>query len=493
MISYNKTNSVLYIFCSLLLISVPWILLLLIFLFTGASLSGAHPLWSDELIYWHETLSFIQKGVHTGYYTVNELLPHFLSFGAHGFGTTITYSLYAVLLGWNYNSLVLANNLFISFAFMFLIVTVRPPIKKIFLLFVFYLTYMPLVFYCSTSMSELLNYAVLILYFVLLYLYLKSMQDKTNKRNALFAFLLFFSVYISFIRIIYIILILPVLLKKRNVSAFNRNLSVTLVIWLFVSAIIYIVNSLFTSPFPFSFLYRLFHSPSAGCFLYEFQKHFFNNIMLFFSFTKGSFMEILQRYFIFLVWIFLLWKSDIIQSKFKIYKINFLIPFLLLSLLLLINIMAYDVSGWRDYRIIAPLLFGSIVFVTLIENSRLIKYAISFNLIVFVFFVFTFDQYKGFFSAERYETINENIDLKFIEYEAKANSYFENTITIDNFDPDIVLNIPSGLGIDFYLKDSPVNDSLKSKYIYSSKEFILDTYRIISKSDQGILYQKIKD
>src|ERR1035437_6057460 len=84
-ILFSKTTR---LFTYFLLISTPWILLLIVTKFVSHnSLSMLIPCWNDEISYWHEILSFSSKGLNFGYYTINEVPPKLLSFGTHGFGT----------------------------------------------------------------------------------------------------------------------------------------------------------------------------------------------------------------------------------------------------------------------------------------------------------------------------------------------------------------------------------------------------------------------
>ena len=72
-----------YIIYSVLLVSTPWILLIVTVALSGGTIAASHPIWSDELGYWHEILSFTEKGLDFGYYTINERIPQVLSLFIH--------------------------------------------------------------------------------------------------------------------------------------------------------------------------------------------------------------------------------------------------------------------------------------------------------------------------------------------------------------------------------------------------------------------------
>src|ERR1035437_8603 len=208
----NKAN----LFLGLLLIASPWILLFITTnLIAHHSVFSSVPCWSDELSYWHELLSFTRKGLNVGYSTIDENTPKFLAFGTHGSGTVTVYALFAKAFGWKAYSIVIANAFFMSLAFLMLILTVKPGSKNILLILIFSLTYTPLVLYASTSMSELLNFSLIIVYGGLL-----SAYFKLGGKKLLVAMLLFCTA-ISFVRIIYVILFLPLLFKRKNGVRFD--------------------------------------------------------------------------------------------------------------------------------------------------------------------------------------------------------------------------------------------------------------------------------
>jgi len=489
-IKSRKIKHLTYTLCSIFLILSPWILLFVSALLAKGTIATNHPVWSDELGYWHEILSLSMKGLNFGYYTINEEIPQYLSFGTHGFGIISAYVPFAKVFGWNLNSMVLANNFYISIAFLLLVVMIRPSIKTLLLTAFFYLTYMPLIFYNFTSMAELINYAFLIIYFVLFYSYMKT----ERYRKALFIILLIFTLYISFTRIIYIVLILPVLLEHFKVTGFNKGFLKVLAIWVPLSALLYLINSLFVAPFPYSFLNELFATTSISEFLYVFQKHFFNNIVNFVHFGRDTALQVFQRYFVLIFVVLFTWKSDVIKYKFKKWDFPFFVCSFILILTLLINFAAYDVFSWRDFRVIAPILFSTIVFITFAGNTSFIKGALSINIIILIIFIAVMpSSYRKneVFTKDRYQKIEDNAILKSIEYKPSVNSPFENTIAIEGFYPEIHLNIPAGIGISACFHG--ISDSLRSHYLYTVEPYDLKTYRLIKSSEKGFLYEKIKD
>lgn len=474
----NKTQLLL----SLLLIASPWILLFITTrLIAHHSVFNSVPCWSDELAYWHEILSFSVKGFDFGYYSINEVLPKYLSFGTHGIGAVSVYGLFAKLFGWKAYSIVIANAFFISMAFSMLILLVKISSKNLLYILVLTLTYTPLILFSPTSMTELLNYSVLIIYIALLYCYIQREGKKW------LVFLLLFCTAISFIRIIYVILFLPLLVKRKDQFKFDGKMLISSLIWIVFSCLLFVLNNTVVSPYPDSFLNELFKSNGFTDFVSNFVSHFIQNAWYLINPVSENSIQVLQRYFVIFICLFCLWKSRMIQSKFRTIEIDYFIVFLMLFLFLLVTIAAYDVYDWRDYRVLAPVLYGCILYLILNGKLNLVYSALAFNMIG-IFLLFITPQVLESFNKGRYDKLLGNPILNKIEYVVNPISEFENTLVVQQFNKNAVLNIPAGIGITY---SDVLSDKLKSKYIFSDKKLNLLTYKIISSNETGYLYVKL--
>ena len=479
----DKQNKI-RLLLGLMLIASPWLLLFITTnLLAHHSVFNSVPCWSDELAYWHEILSLSQKGFDFGYYSMNELLPKYLSFGSHGFGSVSVYALFGKIFGWKTYSIVIANAFFLSLAFLFLNLQVKLPSKKLLVILAFCVTYTPLILFSPTSMTELLNYSVLIVYFGLLYVYFKQ------SRKSLLLFLLVFCTTISFVRIIYIILFLPLLFKRNKDFKFDLKFLVYFICWILFSALLFIFNNLFISPYPDSFLNELLSCSGFSEFVSNFVVHFIQNSLNLFNPVSENPLQVLGRYFCVFVCVICLIKSNLIQTRFKKIETAYFVVFLILFLFLLINIAAYDVFDWRDYRVMAPVLFGSVLFLILNEKQFNSYSFFIFNLLGIVFLLMS-PQVLTAFNANRYIKTARNPLFNHIEYRKQPDSRFENTIVVQQLDVNTVLNIPAGIGITC---SDTLSDKLNSKYIYSKNKQDLLTYKIIDSNESGFLYQKILD
>jgi len=182
-----------------------------------------------------------------------------------------------------------------------------------------------------------------------------------------------------------------------------------------------------------------------------------------------------------------LWKSNLIQSKFKSFVLDYFVVFLILFLFMLINIAAYDVFDWRDYRVLAPVLYGCVLLLILSDKLTVAYCSLVYNLIG-VMVLFLSPQVLESFSDGRYIQPTENILLNRLEYTVNPTSRFENTVVLQKFDKNTVLNIPAGIGITY---SDVLSDNLRSRYLFSEKRIFLSTYKLIDSNASGYIYEKI--
>lgn len=108
------------LFWIILLMVTPWgVCELITWLTFGHHFYEAIPLWSDELCYWHESLSFASVGLKMGYSTFSEHIPAWSCFGPHGIGATLLYTPMAMLCGANYDFITITNLLLLTLALFF--------------------------------------------------------------------------------------------------------------------------------------------------------------------------------------------------------------------------------------------------------------------------------------------------------------------------------------------------------------------------------------
>ncbi|GEM_PF-859539 len=465
---------------ALLLIASPWLILVAISLITSHSVTQSIPVWSDELSYWHEILSLSQKGLYHGYYAYNEVIPAISTFGPHGFGTVSVYALFAKLFGWRAYSIPLANAFFMSLALLSLVLILKPTAKLITIILLFTVSYTPYLLFSITSMSEGLNYALLTVYFVFLYAFMQR-----GTKRLLFTLLVSCTAF-SFVRIIYIVLFLPLFFIRDKELIFNRKSLLYFISGIFFAAILFLITSRLVSPYPDSFLHDLFNLNGISPKLSFFSVHLKDNLLNFINPLSDNFIQAVERYFVLLVLVYSLVKSDLLQSNFKNIEIRYFVVFLILLSVLSITLCAYDVFDWRDYRVLATVLYGCVLFLILNSDRPEWIGIFTINTLVLLILIFAAPVFD-LFSDGRYKQPAKSSVLNRIEYSINAASPFENTIDIQLSSPNIVLNVPAGTGI---CTVNGFSDKLQAKYIFSEKELKLATYKLIDFDKLGYLYKK---
>ena len=202
----KKQKSLKYI-CYIIYILAPVILLLFLsFSCNRNAFSGkpiAYCIWNDEVGYWREIFSFSEHGFNTGYIGINESIPKFGQFSTHGFFPAFFYYPFAKILGWPNNAIVISNLIFIIICFALVIIFYNPNISQTLMLTCLYLFFSPIALFAETSMTEILNYGFLALFFIFFYKYCNSEQK--YKKHFLFLTILVGTIC-SFYRIIYVVL-----------------------------------------------------------------------------------------------------------------------------------------------------------------------------------------------------------------------------------------------------------------------------------------------
>ena len=256
--------------------------------------------------------------------------------------------------------------------------------------------------------------------------------------------------------------------------------------WFLSGVTLFILNGLLVSPYPDSFLNELFSSTDIGEFIRNFANHFFQNTINFINPLSENLIQVCERYFIIFVMVYSLLKSNVLHLKSKKNEIEYFIVFLMLFLFTLLNITVYDVFDWRDYRVLAPVLLGSVLFLIVNGKHFIFNSTLTINVFIVAILMFSPTVVESFM-ANRFAKPVENKLLSEIKYDNNATSRFDNTIVLNHFTANEVLNIPAGIGITYC---DVLSDNLKSRFIFSDKKIKLTSYKLINFNNSGYLYRK---
>lgn len=137
---------------------------LLLHIVHGASYADFAPQWSDEVIYWHQTVSFAAAGYNSGYYTVAEAPASIGPYYVWGALTPALYGSVASVFGWAWWSHIVLHLIVLAASTVFFIVGTRPTRWQLVLLALTLATYVPLLLYSATAMQQVLHLAFALLF-----------------------------------------------------------------------------------------------------------------------------------------------------------------------------------------------------------------------------------------------------------------------------------------------------------------------------------------
>lgn len=489
----------------------PFILMLILSKIWCQNIFLARPFWSDEVGYWREIYSFAECGFKTGYIGINELIPKVGQFSTHSFFPAFFYYPFAKILNWPVNGIVISNLIFIIVCFALVIVIYKPNISQTLMLTCLYSFFSPVLLFVETSMTEILNYGFLALFFVLFYKYLSS----EGKRRKYFLILTILAGTIcSFYRITYVVLlILPVLV----LSDFKlKKFTALLLPYGIYSGLLYLVTSIFTAPYQLGVLYKFTHSSSIFESIKVILINCKSNIRDLFSITNGYNLEAgfrLLYVIVLAIYLFCIFLNITVKKSFLVIslkeKINkfYIIQFVLLFLPLIIVIVIYDMHTNREVRVLAPFLWAS--FFNLIIYKKTLSLKI-FKPIFAMFFIFSMIVWpKNFYmNNERYSNVEKRdftLIKNVVQYESDASDPFKNTISTNvAFDFELWSSLDPGIGIQWLTSDFELEDC-KSKYLLINKDkgknedsedddesededIEIAEYEIKGKTDFGYLY-----
>ena len=492
-IAHIKKNMA-YNLVSLMFIGTPFILLLIFFL-TGENPFLSIPEWSDEIAYWSQIRNFADVGFSNGYQGIWPEISKIGAFGNHGIGPILLYGLYSLIFGWELNSIVICNALWIVMAFTLVRVIIKPRITVMLSIMLMYLMYLPILKYHATSMTEIPNYAILVITFTFLAAYQKS---RKSYWVPIIIFVICFSVLY---RQINIVLFIP-LAYVYSEYKINKKFFLAAIIFGGTVLLAYSLKSYTAAQYSMGYLSSLSSLESLGEVIASLTKHSIQNIIAFISLKSADgLVQIAQRYLYagITIWIAILAfmkrkNSESIAKKYDV-EPTFIIAAFVAFTSWGIVIGGYDVFDWRDYRSLAPVLWA-VVFYCIITNKFEKKHIASILTVLVLscgVFIAT-DNFGDFVRPSQALTLsNASVEkvLKSVEYTEDAETPYENTLIYNQFHTDVAYLMPKGIGIPWYMMDvSP----MPAKYVLLhnaqlDEEYMVD-YEVTAQEGEYILYTK---
>ena len=475
-----------------LLILAPWIQLAVISLVLGKNALATYPVWSDELDYWRNLFCWVNGGFTQGYNGISEYAAPLGTLSVHGFIPILLYGGWVKLFGLTHYSIVLCNAVWVSVAAAVFCGLLRPKAwiasgtAGLLMLFV------PAVLYASTSMTELFNYAILLLYVA--FLVRSENGGGWWARVLCWVLVVFACLY----RITYFVLFLPLLVKsglsKKTIGLALLALTLTLCA--------YGVGVAFTAPYPAGFLYNWMRAENFGIFVKMFFSHAKSNLFDYFIRHTDSPMEdgLRLMYCGAMAWTFLASFIRLEREEGRIRlevglrwkSVNY---FLLLFVPFAIVIMLYETNDWSDFRTLSPFLW-SVAILMLLQRKRILPAFVLAGSIAMLVGLCNGAPIGAFQDEYRFteppSSAEVQLACEIIIFNPDAKSPYENTIRADLATYQVMKSVDPAMGLMFgwFTAES----TGKSHWVLTDHlKIVLENYEAIFVDRGAKVYRKMAD
>jgi len=462
------SQKILYPLIALLVVLVPLMVgSALLALVHQATIFDAAPFWSDELYHWHQSASFGAAGFESGYYTFDEQTArapifHYYAWGPFSYAI---YGAFARFFGWELYSYTLVNIVLLAIATAYFIYALRLSWQQLGFLGLVLASFVPLIIYLPSSMQQLLHLAIATVLAVGFYRLLVQAVS--------WHFQLIFGGFIllaGLIRPTWAVFLLPALILARRQRSWR---TIALAGGIAVPLILLVSGLFFVSAADFPHYRSGFISGGAGDFfdsaLSLLQYVWFNLTII----GEGPLTAVGQRAQLLLLTVMIafvggriVWQHRRGQQKLQASHITTLweVAFHLFNLVgfYLLAIALHETIDGRDYRVLAPHLFLSLLLLIAFRRRWIpgIMLASMFALFLPVFESNAFDEYVQGTEPRFNGIIHEQYarwqaqlgDL--VVYDPDAPNAWCNTVTTSFFyvipyagESGLLLAIDAGIGL----------------------------------------------
>lgn len=452
-------------------IALPIIaVLILVQQVNNTSLLAFRPYWSDEVSYWHQVATMLRAGLNGGYYTYAEIpAPIGIShFGTHGLVFPLVVGAFGRIFGWHYASMPILNLLVIVVALVIYVRVVKPNLAQLGVMGLTLLTFFAMLLYLPTNYQESIHHAIAIGLAALVYFHLTHGGDL----RPAFVLAIFL---VSLLRVPWVFVAVPLILFSPRITP--MRLIGRFVLAGLLVGVAFLIFWLFSSPYYESFMGVVINrlSQSVTLAIASVRAQVDKNISLI---ETGSQVAIVQRYVVFVLiplfaaaslrpianlppvrWLF--GPEPIRPAEMGFYVFN-------LGLALLNNVLFYEFTDWRDFRLMAPHLLLTIFCLIAFRRLRL----------VVILALISLPLYPTFVEDYRRSSVNnfppDNADIQpfqdaiapYLVYDAALDPWC-NTVLFGAW-PMETLALPPGIGLT--LSYLPKQNPPISRYIWLTQK-----------------------
>lgn len=460
--------------------SIPILVLTLVWWFFGVPISAFRPVLSDEITYWHETLTFSRVGFHGGYYTLGEVLnpSGYTPFGFHGPGFTVAYGLFGAVFGWYRHSVVVLNLAVIALACWVWAALSHLTSGRLLLSILLLVTFWHMLFWAPTGMQESLHHAAAIAMAACVVYMLRPIEEQSYRRATTVLGWTILAI-VSFIRPSWIV-VMPVWATVTTSRSTRVIQFAAIAGSLVAAALIVLAYSRTIAPFGTGFFFlRALNLSVTGQSLIDSVSFNIRRMM-----TLGEYqpIEVLHR---FQYWGVLLaaaalavraWRSLHTRSADAGY---ILVVVVVMSTALALMLLLYTPTNWAEQRVLSAfLLFGALVCVAAPGRAALglVLVLIASNLAAIGLFLHSFkeghhDRFvwdrRGIYSLQ--DALDGHVVYR------KGAPRWCNTLLTQQFPPYLIA-VPAGIGISI-VREPDQMETPRSRYLLIDPAAIADFKR----------------
>ncbi len=477
-----------------LMVAAPFLLMGLLCLFTGRNVWNSWPVWSNELDCYRVLQNFLVEG--SGYNGMYEKIPPMGHQSVLGIAPLFFYGAFVKLFGLSRISIMLCNCLWLSVAALVFCAVRKPRASSALFFTLLTVTYVPLILYLNTSMPEAANYGLLMLYATFLLHY-----DETGRTWALLLSLLF-GLLACLYRIQYVLLFLP-LAWQFGGRRFGLKTWLAILVTGLLAFVCAVVAIFFTAPTIQSFPYHLVNADSLESAIQLLMSHTKSNLIDYLTLSNldaiqaGFRLVYLAAILFCLIGAFV--HTEKAPGKPLRLRLGLNTPFLVVSVWLLgslaiINLL-YETSDWWDFRMLAPVLWLTVLCLFM-TGRRIAPLATLCCCLALTVTLMTSGPIGCFADTERYTQPQRSEALAQalaeIHFDPEADDPFDNTVRTDLYDRWQLTEMDPGLGLEtgWFIENSVgqsrwlLTDMLKAP---------LEGYKPVFKTDNMAVYRRIED
>ena len=493
-----------------LMVICPFLVLAAISLGIGQNAFGGVPVWTDELDYWRSIESWLHVGNDVGYSGLYELTPTLGTLSVHGFSPLLLYGWYASIFGWSYASITMANALWVAAGALTFCLLNKPKASTALIITLTLMLYGPVLLYAPTSMTEMANYGLLLFYlaFMVRLAHVRKaamlpQAEHPSMRVGLMPLVLgMLTVTLCCAyRITYMGLFIPLMLVAFDFR-WSGKLLLGLLVSLAISVGVYLLTTLYTSPYPNGFLYNFLRTGSLPMSVRMFLSHAKANVIDYFLRPTNNAMEMLQRLLYCTLTATTLFATFVHLQRDAAGKLKLqtgidwfsALAFVTLVLPFMIVVCLYETNDWSDYRTLAPFLWLVVVGYVLHGRKGLpTLYLAGCTAIVVV--LLTGGTVGAYGDDNRFTMTPFSPGMQelctAIEYDADASDPYTNTVRTDLFNLETVASLHPGMGLQtgWFTQETVI----KSRWILTDHLKVpVEGYELVLKNKNGSVY-RLKD